>query len=120
MRYDTEVRREKLVAEVEALISNDLPVHGSVMALASETGVSVGFLSKVFKSVTGETLTSVLNGEKLRRAKKMLEATREDVKQICFRCGFDNPDHFCTWFKRRTQLTPTQFRAEHGTRKQSK
>ena len=48
---------------------------------------------------------------KLRKAKQMLVGTSQSVKEISFFLGFQSTEYFFSFFKKRTGLTPLEYRS---------
>lgn len=78
--------------------------------ICHEFGYSRSFLSKQFQSQTGESLMSYATGLKIDRAKQLIRETKMNFAQISVLLAFENPQYFCRVFKRRTGMTPTEFK----------
>ncbi|WP_336527821.1 helix-turn-helix domain-containing protein, partial [Bacteroides acidifaciens] len=48
---------------------------------------------------------------KLRKAKQLLVGTSQSVKEISFFLGFQSTEYFFSFFKKRTGLTPLEYRS---------
>lgn len=72
--------------------------------------IHVNHLNKVLKEHTGHTTTSMINGRILQEAKILLRQTDWSISEIGFALGFEEPAHFSNFFKKRTSLSPSQFR----------
>ena len=75
-------------------------------------GYSPKHTSALFKRLTGETFTEHRVRQKIEEAKKRLVRSSQPVKQIAHDLAYENPESFVRIFKRRTGLTPTQYRTE--------
>ncbi len=78
---------------------------------AERLAIHVNHLNKVLKENTGSTTTSLINGRILQEAKILLRQTDWNVSEIAYALGFEEPAHFSNFFKKRTSLTPLQFRS---------
>jgi len=56
------------------------------------------------------TLIEYLQNLRVEEAKRLLEASRTPVDEISARAGYEDPSFFRRLFKRRTGLTPSQYR----------
>ena len=72
------------------------------------TGYS-GF-RKAFKEFTGTSPAQYMQELKLNEAKRLLTTTSRPIKEISFSLKYDNPEYFSIFFKRRTSMTPVEYR----------
>lgn len=77
---------------------------------AAALAVHVVHLNRVLKEVTGHTTTTLISNRLAHEAKLQLKQTTHNVSEIADALGFADAAHFCTFFKRRTGLTPSDFR----------
>lgn len=64
-----------------------------------------------FKFQTGKTPYEYLLDLKIEKAKKMLKSNKYSITEISMMCGFYSHSHFTTIFKKKTGLSPTQFKS---------
>lgn len=91
---------------IEARIQNP----PSLGELASSSGLGRTYFSFVFREVTGMRLREYLMQTRINKAKDLLNDPESKVKEIAYKVGFRNPDYFCRIFKKRTGLSPTEWR----------
>ena len=65
---------------------------------------------RYFKSKTNKTFTTFLNEYRINNALKLLAQSELDIKNICFQCGYNNFSHFNRLFKKKFQMTPSEYR----------
>ena len=65
---------------------------------------------RAFKELTGSSPSQYMLELKLNEAKLQLSTTSQTVKQISYSLNFENPDYFPIFFKKRTGLTPIEYR----------
>ncbi len=65
---------------------------------------------RVFKDITGQSPLEYRNGIRLEHARQLLESTNASVSEISERLGYSSQNYFCDAFKRRFNMTPTQYR----------
>ena len=79
-------------------------------------GVSRSYFSTVFKEKTGQSFVEYLTNLRMEKAKEYLRETGLCTYEIADRIGFADPHYFSLTFRRRTGMTPRQYReAESGT-----
>lgn len=79
--------------------------------VAREIGLSLFTTIRQFKAMTGSTPHAYLLEIRLDAAKRLLVGTSASVESIAKRVGFDDLAYFSRFFKRRTGITPSGFRA---------
>ena len=67
---------------------------------------------RVFKAYTGKPPYEYLLDVKIEKARQFLALQRLSVTEVCFMSGFNNVSHFTTLFKKRTGMTPSDYRRE--------
>jgi AraC family transcriptional regulator len=81
--------------------------------LAREAGLSPFHLLRVFRRAYGETPVRRLTRLRMEAARHHLQTGHEPVSAIAFLCGYENPSHFATAFRRIVGVSPTNYRAGH-------
>jgi AraC family transcriptional regulator len=82
----------------------------TLQGIAECLGLSRFHTLRLFKSAYGETPIKRLTRLRMERARVLLGQDHDSVTEIAFRCGYDNPAHFTSAFRRHTGVTPTEFR----------
>lgn len=65
---------------------------------------------RIFKKQMDKTPYEYLLDLKIEKAKKMLKAKDYTITEISMMCGFSSHSHFTTLFKKKTGLSPTEYR----------
>jgi two-component system response regulator YesN len=78
--------------------------------LASLFYLNRSYLSQIFRKRTGMKFVDYLNQLRIEKAKELLTSTDLKMYQIAKRVGYDNPKYFFRIFKKKTGLTPEQYR----------
>ncbi|MEC5144184.1 AraC family transcriptional regulator [Chitinophaga sp. 212800010-3] len=89
------------------LITKGLP---TVQSIASELNISSNYLSRLLKTLTGQSTRQFIHEKLIEKAKEMLSTTALSVSEIAYELGFDHPPSFTKLFKRKTSLSPSAFR----------
>ncbi len=87
--------------------------------LAAKLGFSVGYLSTLFKKLFGINFREYILDLRLERAKLLILSTSMRNYEIAAAIGIEDPNYFSACFKRRYNLTITEFRACMGNAKWS-
>lgn len=82
----------------------------SVDALVDVAGLSVNYMRKVFKDITGISLNQYLSDFRFEKAKELLLGTDLPANKIGEMVGFDNTKYFYISFKKYSGKTPDHFR----------
>jgi len=100
------------MAVQKALDTIEARIQGppSLTELASLTELSRTYFSRVFKETTGMRLRDYLMEVRINKAKDLLDDINLEIKQIAYEVGFNYPDHFSRTFKRKTGVSPTDWR----------
>lgn len=78
--------------------------------LLRHLGVSRSYFSAAFKEKTGQSFVEYLTSLRMEKAKTYLRETNLCTYEIAERVGFADPHYFSLTFRRRTGLTPKQYR----------
>lgn len=68
------------------------------------------YLGRLFKNSTGKTLLEYIHAEKMKDAEKLLSDRSLSLKTVSETLGFANEYYFNTFFRRKSGITPGQFR----------
>lgn len=92
--------------------SNDLAVKGipTVQFIADELHISSNYLSRLLRTITGQTTQQFLQDRLMDFAKEKLSTTDLSVSEIAYELGFKHSQSFNKIFKTKTSQTPLEFR----------
>jgi AraC-like DNA-binding protein len=83
----------------------------SLKEVADAANMSNYHLIRVFKDCTGKTPYDYLLDFRINQAKILLAQKFMTIIEICFECGFNNVSHFTRFFKKKTGVSPSHYRA---------
>ncbi|REE05491.1 helix-turn-helix domain-containing protein [Marinoscillum furvescens] len=82
----------------------------SVQQVSDELNISPGYLSNMLKSLTGMNTQQHIHNRLVEKAKEQLSTTQLSVSEIAYKLGFEHPSSFNKLFKRKTEMSPSEFR----------
>ena len=82
----------------------------SIEGLAAQFNISPSYFARLFKRTMFQTPYDFLTATRIYHAKTMLLDARLTIDSIALACGFHSASNFIHAFKKRTGMTPTQFR----------
>lgn len=97
---------ERAMAYIDEHLSEEL----SVNLLAGHIGISVYYLSHLFKSATGTTIIKYRNELRLTKAKILLISSDISISDIAHSVGFCSGAYFTKLFSKNEKITPTEYR----------
>ena len=92
------------------MIDTDLSADLSLSALAEHQGISLGYLSTVFKKETGKTISEYVREKRINHAIHLLGTTHLQVQTVALHCGIMDVQYFSKIFKKQTGKTPKEYR----------
>jgi AraC family transcriptional activator of pobA len=82
----------------------------TVQSVCDELNISVSYLSRVLKLLTGQSTQQFIHEKLITKAKEKLSTTDQSVSEIAYGLGFEHPQSFSKLFKTKTRLSPMEFR----------
>lgn len=95
----------------EELAVNGLP---TVEKIADKLNISPNYLTRLLKTITGKSTQSFIHEKIIKLAKEKLSITELSVNEIAFELGFEHPQSFGKLFKKKTEMTPLEFRKSYN------
>ncbi|WP_460879810.1 helix-turn-helix domain-containing protein [Pontibacter rugosus] len=107
----------ELLIKLEAILANSfnsekLQQAGlpTVQDIADQLHLSPNYLSDMLRTLTGQSTQQHIYNRLIEKAKEMLVSTNLSVGEIAFQFGFEYPQSFHKLFKRKTNLSPLEYR----------
>jgi AraC family transcriptional activator FtrA len=98
------------LARLMDLIRAHLSAPHTLTSLAARAAMSTRTLQREFTSVTGLAPYEWLVGERIERAKELLETTRLKAQEVAARVGMGSAESLRHHFRQRVGTTPAQYR----------
>ena len=114
--YSREVINNTVVEKFNALLdeymANDISEQGlpTVAYFADRLNLSAGYFGELVKTSTGTTAKDMIADRLVNAARELLNDLTLSVTQVGDMLGFEYPQHFVRFFKRRTGRTPKEYR----------
>jgi len=107
---DTSVHRvvRHAIDALQARYAEDVGLE----TIADELGVSAPYLSRLFKSEMGVNFKEYLTRIRLDKAREGLRNTNNRIYEIAYSVGYPDQKYFCEIFKKRTGMTPREYRKD--------
>lgn len=103
-----------LLARFEQLIDDyfNSEVQGllTVHYIASQLNLSPNYLSDLLRISTGQSTQQHIHEKLIAKAKEKLSTTNLSVSEIAYALGFEHAQSFSTLFKKKTNVSPVEFR----------
>ena len=104
------IRLENVLADCftdKNLSKNGLP---TVQFISEQLHVSPNYLLDMLRSITGQTTQQHIHNKLIEKAKELLTLTSLSVSEIAYLLGFEYPQSFNKLFKKKTDVSPLEFR----------
>ncbi len=107
----------ELLIKLEAIISDyfnseKLQQSGllTVQDIAGQLDLSPNYLSDMLRTLTGQSTQQHIYDRLIEKAKEILVSSNLSVSEIAFKFGFEYPQSFNKLFKRKTNVSPLEYR----------
>jgi AraC family transcriptional activator of pobA len=104
-----------LLAKFEQLVDEyfNSDVHSllTVQYIADKMNLSPNYLSDLLRVHTGQNTQQHIHEKLIGKAKERLSTTSLSISEIAYALGFEHAQSFSTLFKKKTNLSPLEFRA---------
>jgi len=84
----------------------------SAKDFAQALSIHVNHLNRAVKQTTGKTTTYHITQRLIAEAKYLLKHSQWNISEIGYCLGFDEPAHFYNFFRKRTKMSPSNFRED--------
>lgn len=95
-------------------IANNPQLAWNITEMAKQLHVSSGYLQLIYKKKFNISCMDDVIQYRLLKAKDLLQHTTKTVAEISAQCGYNNTEHFCRQFYKKSGMTPGQYRKMTG------
>lgn len=97
---------DRLLSYIRENLDKDL----SLYTLSEQVFLNPSYLSRRFKEITGKNIVDTIADLRVDKACELLRETAYRINKIAALVGYEYPAHFTKMFKRRTGMTPQEYR----------
>ena len=102
------------LSQMEEILNNYFEAEPTqlptVQYVADKLNLSPTYLSDLLKNLTGLTAQQHIHEKLIEKAKELLSTSNLSVSEIAYQLGFEFPQSFNKLFKKKTDLTPLEFK----------
>lgn len=113
----TESQKITAIKTVLSYITDHYHEKLYVQDLASQVNMNEQYFCRFFKRSIGKTPIDFINDYRLNKVIRLLETGDAQITEIYLECGFNNMGNFQRLFKRKTGITPLQYRKLYLSKK---
>lgn len=106
--------KDESIQKAQQYIESNFQNKISVDELASIVALSRRNLERRFKKATSNTVVEYIQRVKIEAAKLSLESSHENVNEVMYNVGYNDPKAFRMTFKRITGLSPMQYKNKYN------
>lgn len=115
MPHSTDNAKYRTAYAVADFLSENCERSLSLDELAAHFYLSKYYLCRIFKEITGYTISEYANIHRIRKAKRLLEETDMSISEIARVLGFESLTYFEKIFKSYMTLSPLKYRKTLNT-----
>lgn len=104
-----ETNPKGLIPVLLKLIHHQYQSSISLQQFAAEHHVSIGYLSRMFKTQTGLTFSEYVTEYRIRKAQELLSKGIERLHEVSRLVGYEDPKHFSALFKKQVGESPMAY-----------
>ncbi|SDE14040.1 helix-turn-helix domain-containing protein [Sporomusa acidovorans] len=82
----------------------------SVKDLAEKANITVFYFCRIFKQLTGKTMTDYINELRLEKSLEYLQSNDLNITEVALNCGFEGVNYYSRLFRKHYHISPTKFR----------
>lgn len=101
---------DAVVRDCEQWLADHYLEDRALRRVVERAGLPERTLKRRFRAATGTTLIDYIQNLRIEKAKRLLESPGIPVDEISAEAGYEDPSFFRRLFRRRTGLTPHQYR----------
>jgi AraC family transcriptional regulator len=99
-----------VLRRAKEFLHEEMNRNPGITELSTAVGMNVDHFSRMFKRSTGLAPHQYLGNIRLERAKRLLAEGETQIIDIAFEIGYANPSQFSAFFRKRTGVSPSEFR----------
>lgn len=112
-RFVSESSRGFRSDAIHRFLEKELRSNPTLGDLADHLGLSVARTAHAVREATGASFVTLRDAMRLERACGLLQGTYHKVAHVARESGFDSPQYFHRFFRKKMGMTPQTFRRRH-------
>lgn len=108
------ISKNGVITEMKRYINVHYAEQLTLNLLAYKYSFNASYLGRLFKKEIGMSFNDYLRVTRISEACDLMETTDLSVNEIAEKCGYNDPYYFSKQFRETAQLSPSEYRAEHG------
>lgn len=105
------------IMDAIVFIEDNYAKNPSLEQVAQEVGFSTAYFSRLFSAQLGKTYTEYLDNVKIQHVLILLTQTKKSIMEIAEETGYCHGNYLNSQFKKKTGMTPGQYRKQNRDRK---
>ena len=110
IEMDVDSTGDTLIRAFKKAVEKDYKKDHSNTYYANGLYITPDYLNRTVKARTGTTAKDYIQSRIITEAKRLLYFTNLTSKEIAYELGFNEPANFSAFFKKHTQLSPSNFK----------
>lgn len=110
--YHQSLTRKSTVEQFSDLIDQNLHQNYCAGTYAEMLDIPLKKLIREVRKSENKTPCNFITEKVIEKAKYLLQHSEDTSQMIAYQLGFDDPYYFIKYFKKNTDLTPTQYRGQ--------
>jgi AraC family transcriptional activator of pobA len=106
----SQTKAEKLFRQFKQSVKSSYDYRKTVESYAAELGISVNYLHRVCKEIANRPPKDLIIDFFINESKHLLQDVNKPISQISYQLHFEDPAYYTRIFKKRTGMTPKEFR----------
>jgi len=102
---------------IQQYVDSRLHTSISVDQMAEAVHLHPNYFSSYFKKHFGMPPLKYVSRKRIDRAKQLLTTTSRSIKEVADQSGFKETNHFTKFFRKETNLTPTDYRTAYSEKR---
>jgi len=107
---DLVAKMEELLADYFATQKTLVSGVPTVQYISDKLNVSNRYLSDMLRAHTGQNTQQHIHNVLIEKAKELLSTTDLSIAEVAYQLGFEHPQSFNKIFKKKTDISPVEFR----------
>lgn len=104
-------KESELVNKVKTYVKTHITDQNiSLEMIADYCSLSSGYVNRIFKNKTGQTLNEYIGDVRIKNALEMLMQTDDTLEHIALCAGYGSANYFYSVFKKKYGVTPAEYR----------